>query len=134
MKYQKIIFYSILLSVLIMPMVVLAQGDLEKSITDELAPVKNIYDPVADVNPGTLQTSIAKAIRAFLAFLGIIFLILIIYGGFTWMTSRGDQSQIEKARKTLGAAIIGVAIIAASYAITYFVFDVLFYSGSGFAN
>jgi hypothetical protein len=64
---------------------------------------------------------IALIINVVLSFLGIVFLALIIYGGFLWMTDRGNSDQIEKAKKLLTAAVIGIIIVVSAYAISWFV-------------
>ena len=68
---------------------------------------------------------IASIIGVFLSFLGIIFLVLVIYGGFVWMTSGGNEAKVLKAKKILERAVIGLIIIMASYGITVFVFNAL---------
>lgn len=68
---------------------------------------------------------IKVVIQAFLGFLGIIFLVLIIYAGYNWMTAGGDEEKVAKAKATLSSAIIGLVIIVGAYAITYFVFTSL---------
>jgi hypothetical protein len=68
---------------------------------------------------------IAVIIKAFLSFLGVLFLILMIYGGFLWMTARGNEAQVTKSKDLMTAAVIGLIIILISYAISYFVVDAL---------
>jgi TRAP-type C4-dicarboxylate transport system permease small subunit len=75
--------------------------------------------------PKTLPEIIGAVIAAFLSLLGVIFLILIIYGGFLWMTSGGNEQKVLKAKKTLTRAVIGLIIIVSAYSITYFVFHAL---------
>ncbi|OGL68091.1 hypothetical protein A3D58_00785 [Candidatus Uhrbacteria bacterium RIFCSPHIGHO2_02_FULL_46_47] len=67
----------------------------------------------------------ARIIRVALGFLGIVVLTLIIYGGFLWMTAAGNEETIEKAKKVLRNAIIGLIIILTSFAITQFVINKL---------
>ncbi len=62
-------------------------------------------------------------IEAFLSLLGIIFVILIVYAGFSWMTANGDEAKVTKAKDTIQRAVIGLVIIVSAYAITYFVFN-----------
>ncbi len=69
-----------------------------------------------------LQTTIATILYAALSFLGIIFIILIIYGGFIWMTAAGNEEKVTKAQGILRGAIIGLGVVLASYGITVFVF------------
>ncbi len=75
-------------------------------------------------NPGnekSLDERISSFISLFLSFLGVIFLILMIFGGYNWMTAAGDEKKIDKAKDTIRAAIIGLIIIIAAYAISIFV-------------
>ena len=67
----------------------------------------------------------AYIINPLLSLVGVIFLVLMIYGGFLWMTAGGNSGQVDKAKNILITAIIGTVIIAAAYAITNFVFTSL---------
>lgn len=75
--------------------------------------------------PKGIAAIVGGLIAIFLSFLGIIFLVLILYAGFVWMTSMGNEIKIQKAKKTLENAIIGVIIILSSYAISSFVLRTL---------
>lgn len=68
-----------------------------------------------------VQFYVGTLIKTALGFLGIVFLILIIYGGFIWMMARGEEKEVKKAQDLIKAAIIGVAIVLSSYIITDFV-------------
>ncbi|MDO8435094.1 MAG: Ig-like domain-containing protein, partial [bacterium] len=63
----------------------------------------------------------AKIIQLFLGFVAIVVLGLILYGGYAWMTSQGDEEKVEEAKKILTNAVIGLVIIIASVAITQFI-------------
>ena len=65
-----------------------------------------------------LPLTIGLIIRAFLSFLGIIFLILMIYGGYSWMMARGNEQAVVKAKDIIKNAIIGLVVVLAAYAIT----------------
>lgn len=75
-------------------------------------------DGVAAKTPAELVGSI---LGAALALVGIVFLVIMIYGGFTWMTAEGDKDKIEKARGLIVNGVIGMIVIAAAYIITNFV-------------
>lgn len=75
--------------------------------------------------PKSIGEIAGAIIGTFLSFLGIIFLCLVIYGGFLWMTSAGNEGKIMKAKETLTQAVIGLIIILSAYSITYFVFNSL---------
>ena len=67
----------------------------------------------------------ATLVNGFLTVLGIIAVVLIIYGGFTWMFSRGNEEEVKKAIGILKAAAIGLIIVLASYGIAIYVFSIL---------
>lgn len=84
---------------------------------------KNLTDAAteAQYNTTDVQTIVAIVIRSILGLLGVIFLVLMIYGGFLWMTAKGNEQQVEKAKNLITAAIIGVIIVLSSYAISVFI-------------
>jgi len=79
----------------------------------------------------SLEARIGTIISVVLGFVGVIFLGLTFYGGFIWMIARGNEQEIEKAKKLIEAAVIGLAIVFAAYAITYFVISRLLPSSGG---
>lgn len=121
---KKIFFLLIILLLLIShTSFVLAQGAIE-----DTGGIENNVDSFrtsagfADVE---ITEIVSSVITAFLGLLGIIFVILIIYGGFMWMTAAGSEEKVSKAKNLLLRAIIGLIIIVAAYVITYFVFNAL---------
>ncbi len=108
-----------------------AAEEINTLISDQLEPVEDVYSPDKPVTEKTLAESIARIIRVALGFLGIIFLVLILYAGFMWMTAAGNEEKISTAKKIMTAAIIGAAIILSAYAITYFVIDSLLVATKG---
>ena len=73
----------------------------------------------------TVPVIIARLIRTLLTMLGIVVLCLILYGGFVWMTAGGNAERVEKAKRILTNAVIGLIIILASFAITQFILSAL---------
>lgn len=72
---------------------------------------------------GSVSGIIGNVIGAGLTFVGVLFLVLMIYGGITWMLARGNEQQSKKALDTIIAAVIGLVIVLGSYALTNFVFS-----------
>lgn len=68
-----------------------------------------------------LIDSIASIIRVALGFLGIIAVVIILLGGFKWMTSGGNTDKTADAKKLIFAGIIGLIIVLSAYAIAQFV-------------
>ena len=79
----------------------------------------------------SISIVVSGIIRILLSFLGVIFVVLIIYAGFMWMTAAGNDEKISKSKKIMAAATIGLAIVLAAYAITYFVLDQLLEATKG---
>ncbi len=65
-----------------------------------------------------LSVLTGRIIGSVLAILGTIFLILIIIGGFIWMTSAGNESRVGQAKSLIIASVIGLVIILISYYIS----------------
>lgn len=84
--------------------------------------------PTADYD---IRLMVARIIRIVLELLGIIFLVLIIYAGFKWMTAGGDEEKVTSAKKLLTNSVIGLIIIFAAFAIAAFVFYQLEYAITG---
>jgi hypothetical protein len=81
---------------------------------------------VAGYSPNvTFVDIIALIINALLGLVGIMFLIMIIYGGFTWMTAGGSSDKVGKAKKLIINAVIGLIIVTAAYSISYFIASAL---------
>ncbi|MFA6410021.1 MAG: hypothetical protein WCW26_00385 [Candidatus Buchananbacteria bacterium] len=96
---------------------------LAANITDAMkGPLSKVTLPGGGSDPETKALSIiGKTISAFLSLFGVIFLILTIYGGYKWMLASGRDEEVKKAKDIIRSAIIGLIIVLASYAITYFI-------------
>lgn len=68
---------------------------------------------------------IGKFIGIALSLLGIIFLILIIYSGYIWMTAGADPKQVDRAKKMLINATVGIVITLSAYALSSFILNAL---------
>lgn len=71
--------------------------------------------------PIDLAVVIGNLIRYVLGLMGLILLVLIVYGGFLWMTSAGSEEKIKKAKGIITNAVVGLIIVLLAYAITWFV-------------
>ncbi len=75
----------------------------------------------AGIQKKEIEVFVGDLIKALLQVVGLIFFILMVYGGFQWLTARGNDEQVTKARDIITAGIIGIFIVVGSYAITNFV-------------
>ncbi len=64
---------------------------------------------------GSFRTILRTIINFALYFLGLVATIMVIYGGFLYITSQGEDT--EKAKKVLMYAAIGIVIILISFAL-----------------
>ncbi|MDD5032047.1 MAG: hypothetical protein PHR36_03295 [Patescibacteria group bacterium] len=76
--------------------------------------------------PRDVREITVLVVKVFLGFLGIIFLGLIVFAGFKYMTAGGNDDKIKEALDQIKNGIIGLIIILASYAITSFLTDCIF--------
>jgi len=109
----------ILLTILFTPTLVKA-GGITNTLEEVGKPILTLPG-AKTAGESQLPTIIGNVINFFLGFLGIVALVLIIYGGFLWMTARGNEDQVKKARDLLVQAVIGLIIILSAYAIASYV-------------
>lgn len=64
---------------------------------------------------------VAGIVNLCLSLAGVAAIAVVVYGGYLWMTSLGNEEKISRARATLGSGAIGLAIIFASYIIARFI-------------
>lgn len=67
-----------------------------------------------------LRVTIARIINVALSLLGIVAVVIVLIGGFQWMTAGGNDEKVAGARKLIFSGVIGLAIILAAFAIARF--------------
>ena len=79
----------------------------------------------SDLNLGDneLDDAVVQLINVLLGFLGLIAVVIILIGGFQWMTAAGNDEKVETARKTIFAGVIGIVIIGFAWGISLFVIN-----------
>jgi len=107
----------------------------EKSLKDRLRDTGGVdgagYEDISGDAEFYFAEKAGNFIEILLSFLGVVFIVLIIYGGFMWMTAQGNETQVEKAKKIIVNSVVGVVIVMLAYAITYFVL-ISFGNSAGF--
>ncbi len=82
----------------------------------------NIGLGVVDLNTaGNFKTSLLTVVNLFLYFAGFVALLYLIWGGFQYVTSAGDDEKAGKGRASVTNAIIGIAIIVIALLIVRYV-------------
>jgi hypothetical protein len=90
-------------------------------LKDSAGKVEAFKTQVSNYNSNFLQTKAGQIIGTILSFVGVLFLILMIYAGILWMTAQGNENQVSKAKGLLVNGIVGLIIVFAAYAITSFI-------------
>jgi len=67
--------------------------------------------------PTDFDDAISNATNWILGFVGMIAVLMIIWGGVTYLTSAGDEDKAKTGKKTLSYAIIGLVVAGIAYAI-----------------
>ena len=123
--FSKISVSLILLAFLgFLPMFAQAQftSDLSNNFSGNLQQAANKASyPSTQASENYINTRLGLFIT--LAFIGTIFLILIIYSGIQWMTAGGNEEKVEKSKKRIINAVIGLIVILSAYIITTFVYN-----------
>ncbi len=65
----------------------------------------------------SIRALVLRIVNWFLGFLGLLAVIMIIYGGVTYVTSAGNDEAIGNAKKIIMYALIGIIIILLSFAL-----------------
>lgn len=73
-----------------------------------------------------LPSFIGRIIKFAVGLVGIVLVAILIYAGFLYATSAGNEKQLETAKKTMVYAVIGIIIVAIAWALTDFVISALF--------
>ena len=72
----------------------------------------------------SLIATVVNIVNWILGILALIAVIMIIYGGFRWMMAGGNEENVDKAKKLISAAVIGLIIVLLAWAIVIFVINV----------
>lgn len=83
------------------------------------------YGTYTGLGTKDLREGVMNVVNVLMGFLGIVAIIIILYGGFVWLTSAGNEEKVGQAKKIITAGIIGLVIIFISYAIATFVINSL---------
>lgn len=105
---------AVLAASLLFVQIALAQNFGLNEVGDEIA--------LVDGDPRVIA---ARIIRVALGFLGVLALGIVLYGGFVWMTSAGNEEKIATAKKILTNGLIGLVIILMAVGITQYVLSTL---------
>ena len=105
---KKIFRYALIASIILLPFV--THVALAATSTSSVTLINPLGDDARDV-----RVLFGRVISAALSIVGGLSLLMFVYGGVLWMTSRGDSKQITTGKDTVTWATLGLVIIFASY-------------------
>ena len=111
-------------SFMFVPVMALAQADIENGLCSG-ANLTATPGQTCTVNPEgtatTVQSIVTKVINIFSWVVGVVSVLMIIFGGFKYITSGGDAGGVTGAKNTILYAIVGLVIVALAQVIVKFV-------------
>ncbi len=113
MKNKNKLLLALILILVAIPVLAIADSQGSAELPNPLGDTKDIPSLVANL------------IKVVLGLVGVLALVMFIYGGILWMTSGGNEQKIKKGKDTLVWATLGLAIIFFSYAIVNFVLETI---------
>ncbi len=125
LKFHKFItktFPLILISGFLMATPTLALGLKDGFSSDKFNSFASTSGYVEEAQP--VEYYIGLILTTLFSILGVISVSLLIYSGFTWMTARGNQAKVDKAKDTLIEVSLGLLFIIGGYALTTFLLKI----------
>lgn len=86
-------------------------------------PLTEVGDVLGTSN--ALPVIIANILTTIFGLLGIVFVVLIIYGGFLWMTDPGDEKQLIHAKNVIKNSVIGLLVVVLAVSATNYIISIL---------
>lgn len=124
-----VLAFAAIATSLAMPVTSHAQGTGQHKIRDSLCGSADDLSlsagescaAVAQSSESGLNDLITNVVNIFSAVVGIVAVIMIIFGGFRYITSGGDSNNVSGAKNTILYAIVGLIIVALAQIIVRFV-------------
>ena len=68
-----------------------------------------------------IKVTIGNIVQIVIGFLGILLVLYLLYGGFLWFTSGGNEDKIDQAKRIIISAVVGLVLVLAAFAIASFI-------------
>jgi len=117
----------IFLALIFTPILVFAQSS---STTSSTNPILNTLQQVGNKGGYITDPAIASpvrivglVVRLFINFLGVTFIILMVFAGYGWMTAGGNEEKVKKSRTMIVQALVGLLVAVVSWTLWNFIFE-----------
>jgi len=115
-----------LVAILLSPALVLATTPDPKVANSPLDKLNSIASgnsgPYQPATSESLSATVGQIISVALGLLGMVFIILIVIGGYKWMMAGGNEEDVKAAQARIQTAIIGLIITISAYALWNYIF------------
>ena len=126
-----LVFLTLL--VLLSPvMVAVAAGNITADPNYGVDQLDNLDLP-QPTEENALPTIVINLINLVLGFLALIAIVIVLIGGFEWMTAGGNDDKVKTAQNRLKYGLIGLVIIFVAYGLVTFVLKTLYEQLNGSA-
>lgn len=78
----------------------------------------------------SMQTVISTVIGTMLFIVGLLAVVMLIYGGIRYVTSHGDKAQVTAAKETIMYAVVGLVVAIAAFAVVQWITNDVFKGGA----
>ena len=112
---MKSIITVVILFIITLPGLVAAAPDLGMEYAADLG-----LTGFGDNDP---RNTLVDGVKYLMTFLGIIAVTVVLWGGFRWMVSMGNEDRLATAKATLSSGLIGLAVILVSFTLVNFIVD-----------
>lgn len=126
-NYKKFLVFSCFLFCLVSLLITVNISFAEDNLWEQQGSMMVGADKVSEAfgesdSPTDPRTVIINVAKIFLSFLALIFTLIVMWAGYTWMTSEGNQEKTTVAKKWLTRGVIGIAVILSALMIVSFIF------------
>lgn len=120
-KSKALIFFLLGLGLTIVPVAVWAVNDPSFGL-QAAGNTSGLSENKLSVSGG-IPSVLGNLVGILLSLVGVFFFLLILSGGFTWMTAQGSSEKVDAAKKRMISAAIGLVIVLSAYALANYVFS-----------
>lgn len=103
----------------------------QNAFADGLSNVQSGVTKTSDAAGGlTMQQVITTVIGTMLFIVGLLAVVMLIYGGIRYVTSHGDKAQVTAAKETIMYAVVGLVVAIAAFAVVQWITNDVFKGGA----
>ena len=121
-KYKNTIFILTFLFILFFSNQVFAQNFVADNLGgNELIPANCTTGNAENCDLSDFLQLLVNIFKLMLGLIGSLALFFFIYGGFTWIFSRGNPQLVQKGKDIIGGAAMGIILVMGSWTIINFI-------------